>query len=192
MLRDTGTVRDVFSLALNVAVVVPVGRRLDVFNSGAGAGSLLIEEPRGSSVNFSVLPHAYLCVPGGFTVTPGTSAFRGAYLAPEDRPIWEGATGATSLQGGTWVVEIQDGAGNALDVTYLGVGTAPATGVWHVALKATTAGTAPTINANAVFVGVIATDIVAGTVYPVAYPVKQGTAYAVGGATVADGTVSPS
>ncbi len=76
-----------------------------------------------------------------------------------------------------------DGSGAALYVKYLGVGNAPATGVWQVSLLPT--GGSITINGNNVV-----DAPTASLIYLLSYPVAKGSPYTVGNATVEDGTIS--
>jgi len=63
----------------------------------------------------------------------------------------------------------------------------PATGIWNVAIKGTTTGTAITINTNVV---VAAASVVAGQIYILKYPVSSAVAYTVAGGTIVDGVIA--
>lgn len=84
-----------------------------------------------------------------------------------------------------------DTTGAGLETTYLGVGNAPATGVWHVEITPSVNAAYPAINGNPVAPDGAPTEasMSNSATYKYSYPVKKGSAYAVTGGTVVDGTV---
>jgi hypothetical protein len=158
-------------------VEVPEGSRLDVLSQLTSAVTVTIAEERGSSVTVSVVGGGTLAIAGRAYVTPGTAGLIAHYARVGDAPTWGSNGPAAASVGGA--------------VTYLGAGASPATGVWTVAIQATTTGSPIQINGSTVYVGIAPANIQAGTVYIVSYPITAGITYAVGGGTAVSGTVGP-
>jgi hypothetical protein len=187
---EPSRIADYVTLPGGIPVFVPEGYRLDIMSPlSAGNNALVtISEERGSSVSVYIAGGGTLAITGRAWVTTNSSSLIAHYARVGDAPTW-GSTGAGTLSVAGTVLIGGPGVG-AMPTQYLGVGNSPATGVWTVAIKATTSGSNISINGTPVFAGVITADIVAGTIYIVTYPVVSGTTYTVTGGTVVDGTVS--
>ena len=192
------------SFASQTSIVIPPGMTLHILGmSGGGQASNFTARMRNanSTMAWSLAPGMTMSFAGNswslVASTSGTTTQTIWALLPDGEPSPFGGTTTptrgTSLTA-TFVTvpaSLTDDHGIAYQPYLGGATVAPCDGVWHVALLATTAGTAPTIGGNTVFVGVVAADIAAATVYVVRIPVAKGTAYAVTGATVVNGWIGP-
>ena len=186
------------------AVVIPPGMTLHLLaQSGGGQASNLTATLRNAngSITWSFTPGMVVSFDGDswndVSSSSGvTSSILWALLptgepSPFPSSVPPSRTNSLTATFVTVPVSLTDDFGRAFQPYLGGATTAPCDGVWHVALLVTTAGTAPTIGGDTVFVGVVAADIAAATVYVVRIPVAKGTAYAVTGATVVNGWIGP-
>ena len=187
------------SLSLgNVLRLRPEDSVLVTESSGTAPATLVIYARGRDETNGQQIPLAASCaIPldgkdvGGVVLNAGAASY---VFGPREAPVLPG--------GSTVNVNVSDprplpvvpvsSSGNAYPKVWTGGGNAPDGGIWHVAIQCTTGGVAISIGGAPVWVGVLATDLVAGTVYYVNHPVTGGVAYPVTGGTVVNGFISGS